>query len=461
MMKSINKTKKAPLIKYSIILMGIIFLIVLFSYSQQESADTSATNSIDSPLLSVQMPRIKGIDNVLLYENNDNNIISINITFKGGAALDSKGFEGLSNFLAESMPLAAGGYSVAEFSRMFDEYSIKINTNVSRDAITLEITTLNYYKNRAFNLLKLILNSPNLGNEEIALTKSNLTVDYNIRAKQPKFLVSQALRNQLFGGHEYFRDINGNPTVMSKITPKILKDFKHTVITKANMYVAISGNISRAEVEKEFGTIVEGLPEGNREFLALDYVQPKLSNKVIEIPLEGASQSEVLIAFNSPPFDSPTFPFARLINTYMGQMPDSLLFDNLRNQKGLVYTVSSSLQQDSISNYWLVSLGTSLDNTVDAVEAVKQTIEDLKSQKYDFKNIVIAKNWMLDNELRVFANNRSIAAYLNRQQFLGIPLSRNAEFAKLYNNMTADNINQALLDINTDNMVIIKVVSKK
>ncbi|MCL2566568.1 MAG: insulinase family protein [Alphaproteobacteria bacterium] len=460
MPQNINKTKKAPIIKYGIILIGLIFLVAVLSYSRQESSDNIITASSESFISAVQTPQIKGLNNVLLYENNDNNIISINITFKGGAALDPKNYEGLSNFLANAMIAGAGGYSVLEFARMFEEYSIKINTSASRDSITFEITALNYYKSRAFNLLKLILNSPNLSNEEITLTKNNAIVEYNIRSQQPKFLVAQALRNQLFGSHEYFRDVNGTPNSISKITPKILKDFKSKVITKDNMYVAISGNISKSEVEKELSAIAASLPKGDMEFLALDYIQPNFTNKIIEVPLAGASQSEVLIAFNSPRFDSPLFPYARLVNTYMGLMPDSLLFDNLRNKKGLVYTVSSSLQQDSISNYWLVSLGTSLDKTNDAINAVKQTLDGLKNKKYNFKDIVVAKNWMLDNELRVFTNNRSIASYLNRMQFLGINLNRNAEFAKLYAAMTADNINQTLANIETNNMVIVKIVDK-
>ncbi|MDR0484834.1 MAG: insulinase family protein [Alphaproteobacteria bacterium] len=457
-MKNINKAKKTSLIRYSIIFIGLIFLAFSLLHNKEDEIENITTNAIEGFIKKVQKPKVKGVDNILLYENTENNIISINITFKGGSALDTEGYDGISNFLANAMIMGAGGYSVSDFSKMFEEYSIKINTQVNRDSITFEITTLNYYKSRAFNLLGLILNSPNLSNNEITLTRDNLIAEYNIKSQQPRYLVGQALRKQLFGNHKYFGDISGNPTTISKITPHILKDFKSKVITKSNMYIAISGNISKNEVETELNKITSNLPNGDKDFLTLEYVEPSFANKVIEISPKGASQSEVLIAFNSPRINTPMYPYARVLNTYMGLMPDSLLFNTLRNEKGLVYTVNSVLYQDSITNYWLVSLGVSLDNSSEAIDSVKQILDDLKNQQYNIKDIIIAKNWMLDNELRYFSNNRNIAAYLNNMQFLGISLNRNAEYAKLYANLSSDKIDQLLKEINTYEITIVKVV---
>lgn len=460
-MRNLNQPKKTLYIKYLVIFVGVFFLFISLIYKKDEVSGGNDTMTVKDFLDRVQYPNVKGIENIQLFENNENNIISIDILFKGGSALDPIGYDGLANFLVQTMAISAGGYSVTEFNKMLEEYSISISTQVNRDSISIRLTTLNYYKSRAFNLLKLILNDPNLGEEEISLTKNNIIAEYNIKSTQPKYLVAKSLRKELFGNHNYFREIIGTPDTIAQFDTKILKDFKENLFTKKNVYISISGNISLSEVEKEFKTITENLPDGDIEFLFMDYVNPKFPNKTVSIPFKGASQSEVLIAFASPSYNSSMYPYAILLNTYMGLMPDSLLFDKLRNENGLVYTINSILYQDNITNFWLISLGTSLEKADDAISLVKQNLQNLKSGNYDFKNVVIAKNWMLDNELRNFSSNGNISSYLNQMQFLGFSIDKTIETKKLYDYVREDKINQVISDINMEAITVVKIVAEE
>jgi zinc protease len=460
-MRKLNKQKITLYIKYLVVFIGALFLFISLVYKKEETTGGKTAMTFEDFLGKVEYPSVKGIENILHFENNVNNIISIDIIFKGGSALDPKDKEGLANFLVSSMVLSAGGYSVSEFAKMLDEYSINISTQVNRDSISIKITTLNYYKSRAFNLLRLMLNSPNLGSDEIQLTKNNIIAEYNIKSTQPKYLVSKALREEIFGKHNYFREIIGTPATISKFDTKTLKSFKDNIFTKKNMYISISGHISKKEVEKEFKTITEQLPDGDIEFLFMDYVTPKFPNKVISVPFKGASQSEVLIAFASPSYNSLLYPYAVLLNTYMGRMPDSLLFDQLRNQNGLVYTISSNLYQDNITNFWLISLGTSLEKADESIALVKNNLQKLKQGKYDFNSVIIAKNWMLDNELRNFSSNSNISSYLNQMQFLGFSIDKTIATKKLYDYVRQDKINQVIADINMNEITVVKIVAEK
>ncbi len=455
-----KQSNKKLIIMYVVVFIGLLFIAIILLYKKEVDIDKSSQLTVETFLNKVQYPKINGIDNILLYENNENNIISMDIRFKGGSSLDPKGYEGLTNFLVESMVISAGGYSIAEFNKMLEEYSIKISTQVSRDSISIKLTTLSYYKDKAFNLLRLILNEPNLGNHEIEVTKSSIISSYNIKSSQPDYIISKSLRKELFGEHDYFREIEGDPSTINKFNQKILKDFKEKIITKKNIYIAVSGHISLEESEKEFKNITLKLPKGNADFLFMDYITPKFSNKVISVPFEGAAQSKVLIAFSSPNYKSSIYSYANLLNIYMGLIPDSLLFEKLRNETGLVYTINSSLYQDSITNFWLISLGTSLDKADEAIELVKNNLLELKKGNYDFNNIIIAKEWMLDNNLRYFSNNSNISSYLNNMQFLGYSVDDIIKRNTLYKDISKDEFDQAINDINIEEITVIKIVKK-
>lgn len=127
----------------------------------------------------------------LFYENTSKNIIAISIMFKGGAALDSKGYEGISDLLANALVQGAGGYSPYEFKKLLEDYSISIETSTERDKIIINVSTLSYYRNRLFDILDMVINHPNLGQKELAISKNNLLVEYNINTTDPSYFIEK------------------------------------------------------------------------------------------------------------------------------------------------------------------------------------------------------------------------------------------------------------------------------
>ncbi|MFL1781384.1 Insulinase family protein [Candidatus Hepatincolaceae symbiont of Richtersius coronifer] len=392
----------------------------------------------------------------LFYSNDSNEVISINIIFKGGAALDLPNYDGLSNFLANAMLEGAGGLTPYQFKQLIEASSLKISSDASRDNIAIYLSTLQRYKKEAFALLNLVINQPNLGNQEIKLTQNKILASLDFLSTNANYLLSTKLREELYPNHPYYRSIIGEKNTIQSINSKVLKNFKDKVLTKENLYLSVSGNITLEEVKQEMELIFSNLPAGDPEDFKLQEVEPKITNKVVEVPFP-AAQSEILLIFNAP--KSPdNYIYAQIFNTYLGGLPESVLFSELRNKSGLVYSIASILSKDEITSFWRVSLGTALNSSDEAITKTKNLLVE-KKLNYSFDDIKIAKNWMLNNQLKAFATNTSIASYLNHIQFREDSLNNYLLKIKTIQNINNDQIRNMLAKIDLDNILVIKLVS--
>ncbi|UQY80473.1 insulinase family protein [Candidatus Hepatincola sp. Av] len=461
-MSRLTKTSRSyytTYLLYGVIAIGVILkLWVSFSYTSK-SKDINLLKYSREILFSVKKMETQSIKHGLFYENTSKNIISVNIMFKGGAALDTKGYDGISYLLANALVQGAGGYSPYEFKKLLEDYSISIDTSTERDKIIVNISTLSYYRNHLFDILDMVINRPNLGQRELAISKNNLLVEYNVNTANPTYFVEKSLRRSLFGNSPYFKDIIGNPRTIARITPEILARFKAKVITKDNIYVAVSGNISQGEVENNLEKIFAKLPHATSN-ITLPKITPRIVNKTISVPIQNVAQSEVYMVFSSPDVNSIDYPYAQVVNTYLGRIPDSALFQELRNNQGLVYTVSSSLLQNALAHYWVVSLGSSLNTADQAIDEVKRVLQESRKNT-NYKNILIAKDWLLANELNFFSNNEEMAQTLNTIQFRNQTIGEFIESRNTMNSISKVNYQDILDNLDLDNITIVKIVKKK
>lgn len=223
--------------------------------------------------------------------------------------------------------------------------------------------------------------------------------------------------------------------------------------------MAVSGNISQGEVENNLEKIFSNLPRAKAN-ITLPKVTPRIVNKTISVPIRNVAQSQVYMVFHSLDPKDIDYPYAQVVNTYLGRIPDSALFQELRNNNGLVYTVSSSLFRNALTYYWVVSLGSSLNTADKAIAEVKRVLQEARKNT-NYKDILISKDWLLASELNFFSNNKAMANTLNTIQFRDETISEFIESRSTMNSISKVNYQDILNDIDLDNITVVKIVKKK
>ena len=378
---------------------------------------------------------------------NDNNlpIIAIKLAFKAGSGVDPIGKKGLANMTVSLLDEGAGNYSAKEFKRILADNSITLNFNVSHDNFYINLYTLKENLDLSFQLLDLALTKPTFKLQEIDRIKGNIKLILEQSYKDPNEIGTRLFREILFEGHPYQYDTLGIREDIDKIEKKDLESFLNNNLTLENLFVAASGDINESELKKYL----------EKYFIKFD--KEKKVNKVpihkknikpnIFLHKKDLRQSSILFAGEGISKTDPYFYPAYVMNYILGGGGFfSRLTTEVREKRGLVYSVYSYLYRYDKYNIFSGGAQTSNENVNKVIKIIKEELVKIKNQGVTESELNDAKNYLINSYVLRLDSNKKVASILLNTQMDGL----NTDFFKKRNDY-----------INSVSLEDIKVVAKK
>ena len=318
-----------------------------------------------------------GIEAWLIRDHN-NPIISLRFSFRGGGALDPEKQLGLANMAASTMDEGAGKLDSQTFQKTLQNKAIRIQFSASMDNFGGRLQTLVRHQDLAFKLLRLALTQPRFDREPIERIRSQILVQLKREEENPHSIASRALRRALYGNHPYGRSIKGTPGSLKSITAVDLRNFVKRRIAKNNLVIGVVGDITRKKLE----TILEDT-FGNLPKKAVDWQLPNrqvnADGRTIVIKKK-VPQSAILFAGRGLLRHDPDFYAAFVMNHILGGGGfTSRLYKEIREKRGLAYSISSGLNPRKASATLVGGTGTAnarVKETLDIIKAEWQRMSD-------------------------------------------------------------------------------------
>jgi len=277
-----------------------------------------------------------------LIRDPSNPITTLKLAFRGGAALDPEGLEGLANFVASTLDEGAGGMDSDAFQKALDERSISLRFSAGRDSFRGSLRTLNKHLDDAFEYLRLALNEPRFDAPPLTRIRAQILSGIKQRLENPGNLASRAIFETAFQGHPYARDNDGTAESVTAITPDDMRRFVRERLAKNNLLIGVVGDIDadtlKGYLDKAFGA----LPEKAAPW-RVEKITPKLDGGVTVIDVD-VPQSSIQFAQPGILRDDPDFYTAYVLNYVIGGGGFvSRLYEEVREKRGLAYSVYTYL----------------------------------------------------------------------------------------------------------------------
>src|SRR5690606_5672000 len=132
-------------------------------------------------------------------------ILSITAAFRGGAAADPAGKEGLAEFAMAMMNEGAGDLDSQAYQERIADLSIDLEFSAGRDDVEVSIRMLNETRDEAIDLLRLALTEPRFDADAIERIRSQLLASIASKATEPNEIAARTWREAAFGSHPYSR----------------------------------------------------------------------------------------------------------------------------------------------------------------------------------------------------------------------------------------------------------------
>ena len=347
------------------------------------------------PARAVEVQRVVspgGIE-ALLVEDHTNPIIAVEIAFRGGAALDPVGKEGLAHLVSGLLDEGAGEFDSTAFQARLADLSIRLSFDSGLDSFTGSLRTLTENRDEAFRLLKLALTQPRFDPEPVERIRGQIQAYLQRRTEDPSTIAGRALRQLFFADHAYGREPEGTAQSIAAITAEDLKGFVSDRLGRDVLYVSAVGDITAAELSALLDATFEALPAMARDDRVAE-ATPRSKGDLVVIE-KGVPQSVVTFGHAGLKRDDPDFYIAYVVNYILGGGSfSSRLYEEVREKRGLAYSVYSYLSPYDHAALVVGGVGTANARVAQSLDLVRQEWARMASEGPTAEELDKAKTFL-------------------------------------------------------------------
>ena len=307
-----------------------------------------------------------------LVEDHANPIIALNFAFRGGAALDPAGKEGLAEIVSGLLDEGAGDLDSQAFRRRLDELALTLSFDSGMDTFRGRVKTLTRNRDEAFDLLRLAMTEPRFDEEPVRRVRDQILTILKRSASDPDRLASRNWWGSVFAGHPYGRPTRGTEESVNAITVADMRGFVARRLARDNLVIGVAGDITAAELGALLDATFGDLPAAAAPVDVAE-VAPGAAGEVILVP-QPNPQSTVVFGHGGVKRDDPDYYAAYVMNYVLGGGGfSSRLYAEVREKRGLAYSVYSYLSPLDHAGVVIGGVGT-------ANERVGQSIDIIRSE---------------------------------------------------------------------------------
>lgn len=396
---------------------------------------------------------------VYFVENHDLPILDVSVNFAAGSSRDTADKAGVAGLTQSLMALGAAGMSDDQISGRFADLGAVLGSDFDLDRAGLKLRTLSSDRERngATELFTSLLQKPDFLASVLDREKARTIAGLREAATQPESISDKAFSKTLFGSHPYGLSELVEPETVEKITRDDLAAFYRQYYTRNGAVVAIIGDISRPQAELLAEQLTAGLPEGPAP--AAIPVVPNLTQGSEQRIPHHAAQSHILLGQPGIKRIDPDY-FSLYVGNYIlgGGGFVSRLTEEVREKRGLAYSVYSYFMPMREAGPFQIGLQTKKEQTDQALTLVRDTLKKFVKDGPTAKELKAAKDNLTGGFALRLDSNGKVLDYLSVIGFYGLPLTWLDDYVGQINKVTLAQVKDAFARrIKPDQMVTVVV----
>ena len=289
----------------------------------------------------IQRVRSPGGIEAWLVEDASVPVISLRLAFEGGGALDPEGKEGLANMAAALLDEGAGDLDSAAFQEALEEIVAGIGFEAGAGRFYGSLRTLSEHRARAFALLRKALTAPRFDAEPVERIRRQIVAGIESGKDDPGRVARRTFDRLVFAGHPFARPLVGTRESVAAIAAEDLRRFVGARLVRGTLTIGVAGDISADELALRLDGTFGALPASGT---SADIPEASPSGGGIEIVRKDIPQSVVVFGQAGLKRSDPDYYALYVMNHVLGGGRASRLNEELREKRGLVYSVYSYIQ---------------------------------------------------------------------------------------------------------------------
>lgn len=315
---------------------------------------------------------------------------ALGIWVRAGASDEWDEVSGVSHFIEHMMFKGTENRTAKQIAEDVDKIGGVFNAFTGKEATCYYIKTLSSNICRGAEILLDMLTGSKFDQEEMDRERQVICEEIKMVKDTPDDDVYDTISELVAGGNPLGRSILGTPESLAGIDRSRLVDYRDQMYARDSIVVAVAGNFDEEAIEAIFEDRLTSL----RDKKPKKEIQLKPYQQSFNVKVRDIEQTHICLATPGIALDDPRYYAFVLLNSIFGGSMSSRLFQNIREQKGLAYSVCSMNLFSSYWGFFSIYAGVSPEKAEEALDAIHYELDTLRESGVTEEELAMAKEQM-------------------------------------------------------------------
>ena len=337
-------------------------------------------------------------------------LVAVDFAFAGaGSSQDPDDKTGRANLLSAMLDEGAADYDSVAFQTALRDNAVRLSFDPSRDQFYGDMRVISANLERGFDLLALALNEPRFEDEAMRRMQASIIASLRREQTDPDSIAGRLWSRTAFPDHPYGRPANGTPESIAAMTREDL-EAALTGFGKDNLVISVVGDVDAETLGPLLDRAFSGLPD-----TATLTPVPEVEAATGQTASEVIATPQTSIRFGGPGIarkDEDFIPAYVMNHILGGGSFSSWLFEEVREKRGLAYSVYSYVAPFDHTAIFGGGTATRNDRAMEAVEVIMAQLQRMATEGPTEAELDDAKAYLTGSYALRFGSSNSTARQL-------------------------------------------------
>lgn len=416
------------------------------------------TKTTTKPVLNIQHWKTANGSRVYYVASPEVAMVEINVVFDAGSSRDGDK-PGLAQITANMLNQGSMTMNADQIAKSFDDVGALFGASTNRDftAISLQSLSDKKYFDPALQVFMQILSAPKFPEKAFLRTQQQTLNAIEAARQEPGQVAKNAFYAAIYGKQAYSHPVLGNKQSVTALTPAALASFYKQYYVAKNALITIVGDVNRQQAENIANQISGKLATGDAAS-KLTLATSNLVEKAINIKFP-SEQTHILIGQVGINHNDPDY-FPLIVGNYiLGGAPlTSILFSQVREQRGLAYNVGSVFMPLVAKGPFAVMLQTRNNQAALALKVTEEILMQFVKNGVSNEQVLAAKKKIINSFPLAINSDDKISGEIVNMGFYHLPLNYLDTYRQNVAKVTTAQIKNAFEHVLHPNKMVVVIV---
>lgn len=366
--------------------------------------------------------------------------IAMGVWIGSGSRYESKEENGISHFLEHMLFKGTENRTAEQIALEFDSIGGQLDAFTTREYTCFYAKTINSHIETALDILSDMIFSSKLSEEDIILERQVIKEEINMYEDSPEDLVYDLASRAVWGDTPMGRTILGTYESLDGITHDLMRNYMNKHYTGVNTIISVSGNF-----DEKFFELLDmyfGVRNISNNKPTLEDTPYLSGNNIIRS--KDIEQVQLVASFKGIDVMDDDVYSLLVFNNVFGCGMSSRLFQNIREQRGLVYSISAGHSAYINTGVFDISAGMSVENLPVVASLISDEVNRIKKDKLTNEELNRAKEQLKGSYILSSESTNARMQGAGRALLIGKPLYTQEEILKKIDNVTMDSVSDMI-----------------